>query len=156
LVNLTRFAELLGVGNSLAEMGGNCQTEGMSDAPPIRRSFSFSLRTLLVFVSLAAISLGFVGYNLNWIRQRQAFRAAHTPPVKPAYPLPPHAMGPCIVFEYKAPWSLRLFGESGGLSFERRKLSKDELEEGKRLFPEVNWGEQNPPTLTAIDLRPFA
>jgi len=40
------------------------------EAPPRRRWFRFSLRTLFVLMLLASISLAWVTYSLNWIRQR--------------------------------------------------------------------------------------
>ncbi len=38
--------------------------------PPRRRWFAFSLRTLFVLFSLAAIPLGWLGYRLNWMQER--------------------------------------------------------------------------------------
>ena len=35
-----------------------------------RRSFQFGMGTLLVLVTVLAVPLGFVAYQLNWIRQR--------------------------------------------------------------------------------------
>jgi hypothetical protein len=43
----------------------------MSQGKPKRRWYQFSLRTLLVFVTLAAPIFSWVGYSLNWIRQRR-------------------------------------------------------------------------------------
>ncbi len=44
------------------------------DATPLtrRRWFRFSLRTMFVLVTVIAI---FVGYHVNWIRQRNELRA---------------------------------------------------------------------------------
>jgi hypothetical protein len=38
---------------------------------PKRRWFRFSLRTLFVVVTISGIALGWVAYQLNWIRQRR-------------------------------------------------------------------------------------
>ena len=38
---------------------------------PRRRWFSFSLRTLFVVVTIAAIAGGWVMYQVSWIRQRR-------------------------------------------------------------------------------------
>jgi hypothetical protein len=40
---------------------------------PTRRWFRFSLRTMLVLVTLVAIIAGWVGQQLNWIGQRREF-----------------------------------------------------------------------------------
>ena len=42
----------------------------MSEAEPSRRWFRFSLRTMFVVVTLLAVAAAWIGYNLNWIRQR--------------------------------------------------------------------------------------
>src|SRR4051812_44517476 len=39
---------------------------------PRRRWLRFSLRTMFVLMLLASIPLAWVGYSLNWVRQRQA------------------------------------------------------------------------------------
>lgn len=126
----------------------------MNDLAPTRSWFSLLWRTLLVIVILVAIAQGFASYNLHWIAQRQAFRAAHAPTV---YPTPRNSpvMMCCIPNEVPAPWTLRMFGEWGGVNFERRKLTQADLEEGMRLFPETNWGKPKPRAVSADDLRPF-
>ena len=38
----------------------------------------FSLRTLFVLITLISIPIGWVAYQLNWIRQRHKFARKHT------------------------------------------------------------------------------
>jgi hypothetical protein len=38
---------------------------------PRRRWYQFSLRTMFVLVTVACVVLAWVGYSLNWIRQRR-------------------------------------------------------------------------------------
>jgi hypothetical protein len=50
----------------------------MEQPPPNRRRwFRFSLRTLFVLFTLLSIPFCWIGYQLNWIRERQEFRLAH-------------------------------------------------------------------------------
>src|SRR5262245_22437606 len=73
------------------------------------RRFRFSLRTLFAVVTLIAITLppaGWLGRELNWIRQRQAFREEQAA-----------ALGKQIAFRHgkpvAAPSQLSFFGERG-------------------------------------------
>jgi hypothetical protein len=99
--------------------------------PPHYRCFRFSLRTLFVTVALAAVPLGWVAYQLNWIRQRHAFleRAGvvQYPPVAVDRPLP---------------WSLRLFGESQQFLI---GVQHEDLELVQQLFPEAILNLVGPP-----------
>jgi hypothetical protein len=97
-----------------------------------RRWFQFSLRTLLIIITLVCMGLGYwVHWSKDWIRQRHEWLANHpgqsglntgssiglTPPQPPA------------------PLSLRLFGESGmPLVY---VMPGDEQLEATRLFPEA-------------------
>lgn len=50
----------------------------MSDAPPIsvppqRHRFRIGLRAMFVVVTVFGMLLGWIGYQLDWIRQRQAY-----------------------------------------------------------------------------------
>lgn len=67
---------------------------------PKRRWFRFGLRTMFVVVTVFACWLG---YQLNWIRQRHAFLARKDIIVQ-------HSSA---YYPYDAPTSLRVFGESG-------------------------------------------
>jgi len=142
----------------------------MFQGPPTRRRwFQFGMRTLFVTVTILAMSLGFVAYQLNWIRQRHEIlslpnvleRESHAGPVGHIGFIPSY--GPVPSAEYEslfrkrntaAPWPLRLFGERGvyGIDLEFKSqigylpsgLSDDEeveFERVKRLFPEttVRW-----------------
>ena len=44
----------------------------MDETPTQRRWFQFSLRTLLIFVTLAAIPLGWLGWQAHIVRERKA------------------------------------------------------------------------------------
>ena len=44
---------------------------------PKRRWPQFSLRTMFVVVTVLAVPLGWIGYSLNWIRQRHEFHKLH-------------------------------------------------------------------------------
>ena len=99
--------------------------------PPTRRWFRFSLRAIFVTLALAAIPLGWVAYQLDWIRQRHAFleRAGvvQYPPVAVDRPLP---------------WSLRLFGESQQFLI---GVPQEDLELVQQLFPEAILNLVGPP-----------
>ena len=97
----------------------------MTDAQPKRCWFRFSLRMMFVLVAVASVPMCWVGYQLNWIRQRHRFLREHRQ------------------FDYnemrmwgddRFPWSLRLFGE-------REKwvvfAPANETDEAAKLFPEA-------------------
>ena len=100
-------------------------------APLIRRRwFRFSLRTLFVVVTVLAIFLGCVAYQLTWIQQRRAF--ADSSCLNGAY----------LTFEPDqnppAPFPLGLFGERGALDvYLERDASQSEIATARRLFPEA-------------------
>jgi hypothetical protein len=89
-----------------------------------RRWFQFSLRTMLIGVMLVSIPLAWVGYSLNWIRQRRemiergrAFRA-----------------WPETVTR-DAPSGLWIFGERGSQILASEPT---DMEKVKHLFPEAD------------------
>ena len=106
-------------------------------APPKRRWFRFSLRTLFVVVTLAAVPLGWIGYSVNWIRQRRSALAASGP----AAGWTPHADGWEIIQvlpEAQPPGLLWLFGEQGvNRIYINHGPSDKEVTHLKSLFPEA-------------------
>ena len=120
----------------------------MTASATSRRRFYFSLRTLFVAVTILGLFLGWVGVQLKWMRDRRqalewmfpcharqlaAESGSLLPPLKGEYISHP---------DTKAPWSLRIFGESG---VERIKVYENWLNPDARysvndlrlLFPEA-------------------
>jgi hypothetical protein len=103
---------------------------------PRRRWFQFRLRTLLVAMTVACAVSSWVGYQLNWIRERHAIMADGAPMQNS------QVLGRCTEVSYDnvvgAPWSLRLLGERGCcnlvLTF---KKSDPQTARIRRLFPEA-------------------
>jgi hypothetical protein len=93
-----------------------------------RRWFRFSLSTLFVVVTIFGCWLG---YQLNWIRQRRLadeWIAANPPQM--LYDL---------TYEPKSlPWSLRILGEQKRGQIVVSTRDKARLEEIRALFPEAN------------------
>jgi hypothetical protein len=103
-----------------------------------RHWLRLSLRGLLVVVALFGLGAGWIGSQLDWIRQRRAF--LNSPPTRYLH----------VVGQRDAPWSLGLFGERGyayiSISFcpwtewKTHQHSADEtkqLNRVKGLFPEA-------------------
>ena len=91
--------------------------------PPIRRRFRFSLRTMLVLVMLVC---AYLGWAMNWKRQREAFLKAES--VLSHEPL-----------ECPAPIWIRITGAEGrSLVALRRPPKVLVIKEAKRLFPEAD------------------
>ena len=94
-----------------------------------RRTFRFSLRTMLVVLTLAA---AWLAVQAKWVRDRHAALerldgAGYTTTGYPSYRDPP--------------WQLRLFGERSvdGIVVHRLKDADGrKVEELKRLFPEAD------------------
>jgi hypothetical protein len=95
----------------------------MTDAKPKRRRFRFSLRTLFVLVTIVGVWLGF---QLNWIRERHEF--LRRPAVSEDSSILDDSACPT-----KAPWELRLFGEP---PIKVIVVPSAMTEEAGRLFPE--------------------
>ena len=94
--------------------------------PHRRRWFASSLRALFVGVTLAAVLLGWVGYSLNWIRERRAMLDQ----------IGPDPFGVTV----KAPAGLWIFGEVGTDSIEEEttpEMVDVERRRLGRLFPEA-------------------
>jgi hypothetical protein len=118
------------------------QTEPPKAEPPKRnrRWFQFSLRSLTIGVTLLAVPCAYVGYNLNWIRERDAARKSligrtlfdsgmdyRNRRFLTGYPL------------RLAPWSLRILGETGaGIWILDIPKSDPVIEQLRRLFPEAS------------------
>ena len=104
--------------------------------PPKRRWFAFSLRTMFMVVTVACVWLG---YNLNWIRQRH--KALDWLEASPESWYSPYA-GPKSKLQARAPWSLRMFGERGivGIGMDRQDFAGPSPYSPatlKELFPEA-------------------
>lgn len=95
------------------------------NAPP-RRRFQFSLRTMLVVVTLVCVGFGWwVHWSREWIRERQEWIEQHKGVV---------LRGGWGVKPPTAPCGLSLFGEHGvHIMF----AVGDEEQEARRLFPEA-------------------
>jgi ABC-type multidrug transport system fused ATPase/permease subunit len=96
---------------------------------PKRRWFQWSLRTLFVVVTVAALLSAWVVYQLNWIRQRNSARnwiAAHRAALSSA------------IFEKRPfPWPLRILGEQPENLIEIVTDDMGRVEELRSLFPEA-------------------
>ena len=100
------------------------------DEKPRRRWFAFRLRTLFVLVAVASIPLSWVGYSLNWVRDRK--RALAETPMFPS--------GGCMTLGWRtttAPGWLWLMGETGRDRIETLGAQPAQVERLKRLFPEA-------------------
>ena len=83
----------------------------------------FRLRTLLIVVALFSVPLAWVGYQLEWIRQRRAMLGI----VREVRMLP-------RMYDPDAPRNLRIFGERGvGVIF----CAEVERDAAQQLFPET-------------------
>jgi hypothetical protein len=101
----------------------------MTQAVPKHRWLQFGLRTMFVAVTVFAV---FVGYHLNWIRQRHEFHRS----VDAIWRFPDP--------ESTAPGLLWMFGESG-LTGSELLISQQFNDVGSikrhllRIFPEDDW-----------------
>ncbi|HEX3656452.1 MAG TPA: hypothetical protein VHV55_11620 [Pirellulales bacterium] len=100
---------------------------------PRRCWFTFRLRTLFMLIAVAAPVLAWVGYALNWIRQRhevlqaQGLRAGAAPPA------------------IDAPGGLWIFGELGVVRLHDPITSEFGFADPRRLFPETTFVGPNVP-----------
>src|SRR4051794_8113179 len=85
----------------------------------------FKLRTLLIAIALLSIPMGWVAYQLHWIRQRHGFLQR---------PKVVSGGDPFTMQPVQAPWQLRPFRESG---VERLVVPRQLVQEARTLFPEV-------------------
>jgi hypothetical protein len=86
----------------------------------------FGLRTFLIAFVVLGLLFGWVSYQLNWIHQRHKFLMEHMPAN-----LFRVAFGP----KATCPWSLRIFGEQAQKFM---VVPKEDVDEGRRLFPEAD------------------
>jgi hypothetical protein len=77
---------------------------------------------LLVLVALFAVGLAWVNHQIDWMRQREAFRLSSA-----AYQWRGSA----------APASLRILGEPGMASIMIENGTEEQIDEARRLFPEA-------------------
>lgn len=91
----------------------------------------FRLRTLLIVIALLSVPMGWVAYQLNWIRQRHEFLAEN-----PTFPSFDDSMeGQSFArFDPPAPWQLRIFGEPG---HDWVGAPKHLTDRARKLFPEA-------------------
>jgi len=102
----------------------------MNDAKPKRRWFRFSLRTLFALVMIIGTWLG---YHVNWIRQRHAFAAQYMPTL-PSRRAEYNWVSFSVGYAQPPPWSLRLFGEEYCPPLE---FPRSEVQRFNELFPEA-------------------
>lgn len=103
-------------------------------APPRRRWFRFGLRTMFVLLTLACSVAAWVGYSLNWIRERHAFlEETHSRKYDLLAAMDPNEL------ITKSPWLLRAFGERAVYCIWTLNKQTDvaDGERAKRLFPEA-------------------
>jgi hypothetical protein len=91
----------------------------------------FSLRTLLVLIALISIPLGWLAYQLNWIRERHKMLTQELPREYQEY-REYNKTQPAIL--RPAPWPLRIFGEQGIVVI---GVPKSQAERAAELFPEA-------------------
>jgi hypothetical protein len=98
-----------------------------------RRWFVFSLRTLFVVVTLAAVGTGWIVYHLDWMRQRRQAFASHTI-------LVPLACDFGLGERRRTPWPLWILGEEEAppVFFFPPSTPEEEVERISKLFPEVD------------------
>ena len=94
---------------------------------PRRRRFAFSLRTMFVVVALAGVLLAWIGFLLNWIRDRERFAATRALE---------YWRDPSDKSSVAAPGCLWLFGEPGRGAL--LVLEPGDIEPDRRLFPEAD------------------
>ena len=82
----------------------------------------FSLRTLFVLVAIVSVPLGWMAYQLNWIRQRHEFLDGREV----------QSFMDIMTLPAPLPWSLRFFGEPAhGFVV----VAPEYVQEAARLFP---------------------
>ena len=110
------------------------------------RYFRFSIRTLFVAVTAVGIIVGWLVYQVNWLRQRRAI--VNDPKVQATDEIEetvifrkpsPHGIRFMPPYRWqKAPWQLRWLGEKGytGILLDP-SATDDEVAHVRTLFPEA-------------------
>jgi hypothetical protein len=101
-------------------------------AKPLNWSSTFRLRTLFVLIAMLSVPLAWIGYSLEWIRQRHQFLTPNSATYPMTWPL-----------NYKPPpLLLQPFGEEGidEIILPTKPASPEQIEEARRLFPEAKIG----------------
>jgi len=96
---------------------------------PRPRSISFSLRTLFALLTLLGIGMGWLAWQVEWIRARHEFVRSHD-----GDQVYPNMFGQATP---PAPGVLPLLGEQGIWSIDVSRMSQDETAQARRLFPEA-------------------
>jgi hypothetical protein len=87
----------------------------------------FSLRAMFISVLLLALPMGWVAYQLNWIRERHEFIRKYEDGARAKLEL--------RSFPILVPWSLRILGEDQSILF--AKVPELSAKDVQRLFPEA-------------------
>ena len=108
----------------------------MNEKPRRRCSFAFRLRTLFVVVAVASIPMAWVGYSLNWIKQRHvAMKNQEALLIVLGSPFEPPTRRDWFA-PTAAPDALWLFGEKG-VAVYFWVPGAPGIDECRRLFPEA-------------------
>jgi hypothetical protein len=99
------------------------------------RWFRFGLRSLFAVITLAAILVAWLSYNLNWIRERRNAPVFY--PTLTTYVVTPSGPTP-MTLTCHSPWPLEWFGEPGCVTVAiAPSLPESEVERIRKLFPEA-------------------
>jgi hypothetical protein len=102
---------------------------------------TFTIRHLLIAVTLFAVLFGWITHQLNWIKQRHNLlvKIGYDPDPTYSYLPPRHEL---------FPWSLKLFGEEPVVGGELFVDTPNELEYANSLFPEGKFQIRPPPVFS--------
>jgi hypothetical protein len=107
-------------------------------SPSSRHRLQFRLRTLLIGVTLLAIPLGWIGWQVRIVSHRQALRAMLNQRNRGLSGLPnfvPRDQWP------ELPWYRKLLGDTTtpGIFLDRTAFSDDEIAEFREAFPGIQF-----------------